>query len=276
MIYEQDGFNRIDNLVYEEQPGRIGNVAYSDSLEHHGIAGQKWGVRHGPPYPLVSGGKNVHLNVGKMTEKTKQAYKKTKAKVGGVVAARKQKAAAKKAEKENEAKNISDVGPKKFVKSKQRISDMSSEELKARIERLKLEEEYRKYLNGGATQQKMAAKGKNGVDTFLDAYGNSTFKKVADTLLVGVAKGGVELASKALVNKIDRNNLVKKNRIEALKKAQEEERQERRNAEKEERDRYNKYRDTFNTKYYEKMAEAKAKQDADEWWRNYTANRARL
>ena len=25
-----------------------------DSLEHHGIEGQKWGVRNGPPYPLDS------------------------------------------------------------------------------------------------------------------------------------------------------------------------------------------------------------------------------
>lgn len=26
-----------------------------DSLEHHGIDGQKWGVRNGPPYPLAAG-----------------------------------------------------------------------------------------------------------------------------------------------------------------------------------------------------------------------------
>lgn len=28
---------------------------YGDELYHHGIKGQKWGVRHGPPYPIESG-----------------------------------------------------------------------------------------------------------------------------------------------------------------------------------------------------------------------------
>ena len=27
---------------------------FDSYLEHHGITGQKWGVRHGPPYPLES------------------------------------------------------------------------------------------------------------------------------------------------------------------------------------------------------------------------------
>ena len=30
-------------------------VYYGDSLEHHGILGQKWGVKNGPPYPLGGG-----------------------------------------------------------------------------------------------------------------------------------------------------------------------------------------------------------------------------
>lgn len=25
---------------------------HTDELYHHGIKGQRWGVRHGPPYPL--------------------------------------------------------------------------------------------------------------------------------------------------------------------------------------------------------------------------------
>ena len=29
-------------------------IYYGDSLEHHGIKGQKWGDKNGPPYPLGS------------------------------------------------------------------------------------------------------------------------------------------------------------------------------------------------------------------------------
>lgn len=31
-------------------------VVYSDELCHHGIKGQKWGVKNGPPYPLDAKG----------------------------------------------------------------------------------------------------------------------------------------------------------------------------------------------------------------------------
>lgn len=50
--------------------------SYDDFLAHHGIKGQKWGVRNGPPYPLdssISTGKRLK-NVGSVSKK--------KAKVG--------------------------------------------------------------------------------------------------------------------------------------------------------------------------------------------------
>lgn len=48
-----------------------------DSLEHHGIDGQKWGVRNGPPYPLAEG---QHSDAEKraMRRSDKQSYRVVK------------------------------------------------------------------------------------------------------------------------------------------------------------------------------------------------------
>lgn len=56
---------------------------YPNELFHHGVGGQKWGVRHGPPYPLYEGDGNS------------KAVRESKAKYGpsdsGFAARRKEK-----------------------------------------------------------------------------------------------------------------------------------------------------------------------------------------
>lgn len=50
-----------------------------DELSHHGIIGQKWGKKNGPPYPLddkVSTGKKLKETVGKISKKNKKKKKK--------------------------------------------------------------------------------------------------------------------------------------------------------------------------------------------------------
>ena len=37
----------------------------TDELYHHGIKGQKWGVRHGPPYPLKASQRTGYKGIGK-------------------------------------------------------------------------------------------------------------------------------------------------------------------------------------------------------------------
>lgn len=59
---------------------------YNDYIAHHGIKGQKWGVRNGPPYPLSKGAKSSEKKTssgtksdGKTPEKSRILYGSAKA-----------------------------------------------------------------------------------------------------------------------------------------------------------------------------------------------------
>lgn len=60
------------------------SVREGSSLEHHGIQGQKWGDRNGPPYPLGSGDHSAaekkHLSKYSFNNELKQTEKKKKKK----------------------------------------------------------------------------------------------------------------------------------------------------------------------------------------------------
>ncbi len=45
-------------------------------LAHHGVKGQKWGVRHGPPYPLKDGRSRGRAKSTPRTSITKKTYSK--------------------------------------------------------------------------------------------------------------------------------------------------------------------------------------------------------
>lgn len=52
-------------------------IVKKDELYHHGVKGQKWGVRNGPPYPLGSSKSNGRRLVGEAYQKSKK-YSLTK------------------------------------------------------------------------------------------------------------------------------------------------------------------------------------------------------
>lgn len=57
-------------------------------LLHHGIIGQKWGQRNGPPYPLgnrISTGKRLKTTQSKIPEENKKIYDKLKPSLGNGV-----------------------------------------------------------------------------------------------------------------------------------------------------------------------------------------------
>lgn len=96
-----------------------------ESMWHHGVSGQKWGVRNGPPYPVQSG-TTVRFAKSKMTESTLRAVKN---KI-----------------KEERASKKQHVDSRYLKVNKILVTKMSDEDLKNRISRLKLENEYKKLL----------------------------------------------------------------------------------------------------------------------------------
>lgn len=128
---------------------------YREELYHHGIEGQRWGKRNGPPYPLNSSAKSF-------TERR----------------------AAKKAAKKN-------AEQEKTKTARQRAKELSDDELRAQIARLKLEDEYINY-----TKKVNPEKVKSG-EKFVKDLCDSTTKSFADLLGQVIKEYGARTINKA-------------------------------------------------------------------------------
>lgn len=180
----------------------VGSDLNGDSLSHHGVPKQKWGVRNGPPYPIKRGSE-VHYSVGKMTEKTKAGLKKA-----GKIASSGAKAVGKAAktagakvnssfQKWKEAKKedlvtrpTNSMLMKNWQKRQLRISDMSSQELQQRIDRKRLEESYKRALRGDFSDPKTWNKAsKDAKSSGGKSAADSILRRVGDAAIDGLAKG---------------------------------------------------------------------------------------
>ena len=212
MIYESDYY--------------VGSDLNGDSLAHHGVRDQRWGVRNGPPYP-VRRGSEVHYNVGKMTDKTKSSLKKAGSAIVKAVksAGSKAKSSVKstgpkvsssfKKWKENRKAELA-VKPtdnallKGWQKKQLRISDMTNQDLQQRIERKRLEESYKRALRGDFSDPKTW--GKSAKDA-KSAGG----KRAADTILGKIGTAAVEGVAAGVSRKITNSMAAKSARREALR-----------------------------------------------------------
>jgi len=104
-----------------------------NELYHHGIDGQRWGVRHGPPYPLDRADHN------KVIEKSEKASKK---------------------------RNTSYNGSRKYAKR------MSDKDLNNTIDRLQREETYRRLVSKEKMEKKAAKAAKKATKKAEDRYKN--------------------------------------------------------------------------------------------------------
>ena len=202
-------------MIYESNY-YVGSDLNGDSLSHHGVPNQRWGVKNGPPYPIQRG-HEVHYSVGKMTDKTKATLRNTaKSVVGKTSSAFKNW--------KNGLKSDLAVKPtdnlllKNWQKKQLRISDLTDDDLKRRIDRKRLEETYKHALRGDFSDPKtwkLKNGGKNGDNSEGKKAADNILRKVGDAAIDGLTAG----LSKGIEYKMTARSKAKVDRREALRNA---------------------------------------------------------
>lgn len=149
------------------------NLYYESDLYHHGIKGQKWGDRNGPPYPLDSGQKSSAETDRKVGSTIN--VKKSENSSGG-----KNSAKSETGSKENEE---SEAAEKKKTK---KISEMTDEELRAAISRVQLEQQYRQLTYKPSIKTQMANQAKKVVSDVITQSATTVGKKLLTDMLNNV------------------------------------------------------------------------------------------
>lgn len=217
MIYESDYF--------------VGSALNGDSLSHHGVPNQKWGVRNGPPYPVKSG-TPTHYAPGKMTTVTRKTLesagkiaKKSASAVGNAAktVAKKTSSSFKKWKESKKedliTKDTNSTLMKNWQKKQLRISDMSNQELQQRTERKKLEEGYRRALRGDFSDPKTWNKSsKNANSDKGKLAANAILRKFGEAAVDGIAKGITDKVSQSMTAKAKAKVARREARRDAIEK----------------------------------------------------------
>lgn len=169
----------------------MNDLAYSDALkelylEHHGVKGQKHGVRRGPPYPLGS------------DKKGSVAWKKLKQRISRASKKRK-KAAAKKEEESDDKireKLLKSVDAKYIYKHRSLLDDR---ELQGRIDRINKEATLKKLAQPEDQLYNKAQKGKNWLRTAADMTKAVSDMYTAANVIKSISEKGVNSADKSNV-----------------------------------------------------------------------------
>ena len=156
-------------------------IKYSDSLEHHGIQGMKWGQRNGPPYPLQPFQKRVGNAVAKgravIKNAISEAGQRARTKAEAEIAKKRANA------EELEKRKAEAAKRKKLIEMAKKHPELLSDyELQQLNNRAQQEQNFnRNYLT---------KKGQNAVKE----TGNSLFKDVAKPAVVALGKSAVMAA----------------------------------------------------------------------------------
>lgn len=152
-----------------------------NSLEHHGVEGQSWGKRHGPPYPLNREDKaeaREAYKKKKAAEKAKKEKERTKKRIA--------KAQVKAAKKEANEQKASERKAEKLAKDKKKYSKTAKDlyehrdlftyqEISDALQKFEWENKIKDYMDKDFTRAK------NNMDTFANYS-----KRIVDAAKTGI------------------------------------------------------------------------------------------
>ena len=147
---------------------------YTTELWHHGIMGMKWGIRRyqNPDGSLTIAGKIRYGNKNRLEASVNKKAAKLQRKYNDLTG--------KSIRQNNAAKDKTEEETRKKDSKSKSISEMSSEELQAAINRINLEKTYLQTME--SVNPRKVSRGQKFIDSFKDQAVNSISKGAAEAL----------------------------------------------------------------------------------------------
>lgn len=147
---------------------------YTTELWHHGIMGMKWGIRRyqNPDGSLTTAGKIRYGNKNRLEASVNKKAAKLQRKYNDLTG--------KSIRQNNAAKDKTEEEARKKDSKSKSISEMSSEELQAAINRINLEKTYLQAME--SVNPRKVSRGQKFIDSFKDQAVNSISKGAAEAL----------------------------------------------------------------------------------------------